>query len=176
MTDRLFKFGSLEDEIMKSMETSLVKYQKDQLFGHEKLAKAVDHLSAAAEIFDDTGFSKEAEFVTRLIEKIAHGEAGIGKMIEESLPEHSKSPLNKLLEEEMSKKDIEELLNKGNTGPDEPFRKSPSAMPPPLDISEEHGMPPEFEDPLTEDDFAGLFGDMKSDKMEQRRASDKKKV
>jgi hypothetical protein len=73
MTDRLFKFGSFEDEIMKSMETTLVKYQKDQMYSHDKLAKAIDHLSAAAEIFDDTGFNKEAEALTKFIEKIAAG-------------------------------------------------------------------------------------------------------
>jgi len=183
MTDRLFKFGSLEEEIMKSMETSLVKVQRS-LMGHEKLAKAVDHLNAAAEIFDDSGFNKEAEVVTRLIEKIAHGEANIGNMIDESLPEHMKSPVNKLVQEELSKQDIENILNKGDLSPAEPFAKSPSLLPPTLDIKEESepfrkspsAMPPAFEDPLTDADFEGLFGNMKSDKMESRLASDKKKV
>lgn len=87
MTDRLFKFGSLEDEIMKSMETTLVKYQKDQMYSHEKLAKAIDHLSAAAEIFDDTGFSKEAEVLTRFIEKLAHEERLSPTIITDTLAE-----------------------------------------------------------------------------------------
>lgn len=86
MTDRLFKFGSFEDEIMKSMETTLVKYQKDQMYSHEKLGKAIDHLSAAAEIFDDTGFNKEAEALTKFIEKIAHEKGGLdSKLIDEEL-------------------------------------------------------------------------------------------
>lgn len=199
MTDRLFKFGSLEDEIMKSMETTLVKYQKDQMYGHEKLAKAVDHLSAAAEIFDDTGFSKEAEFVTRLIEKIASGEVTVQEgpkplvnlndpsleaMIDEEIPAYQKSPINKLIEEELSKDEILQLLNKKDKGPAEPFAKSPSAFPPPLNIREEaepfrkspSAYPPMFEDPLNDADFEGLFGDMKSDPMQSRLASGKKKV
>ncbi len=112
MTDRLFKFGSVEDEIMKSMETTLVKYQKDQMYGHEKLAKAVDHLNAAAEIFDNTGFNKEAEFITKLIEKIAnHGVSNVGDLIEKTLPHHRKSPVDKVVEEELNKQDIEDLIN-----------------------------------------------------------------
>lgn len=110
MTDRLFKFGSLEDEIMKSMETSLVKNQHNKIFGHEKLAKAVDHLNAAAEIFDDTGFSKAAEAVTRLIEKLADEKANLGGLIEESLSEKDESPINKLIEEELNKKEVEDLI------------------------------------------------------------------
>lgn len=200
MTDRLFKFGSLEEEIMKSMETTLVKYQKDQMYGHEKLAKAVDHLSAAAEIFDDTGFSREAEFVTRLIEKIASGEVvvqdgpkpmvnlndpDLGGMIDEEIPEYQKSPVNKLIEEELSRDEILKLLNRKDQGPAEPFAKSPSAFPPPaLDIREEKepfakspsAIPPMFEDPLSDAEFEGMFRDMSAPKFEQRLASDKKKV
>lgn len=152
MTDRLFKFGSFEEEIMKSMENTLVKYQKDQMYSHEKLAKAVDHLNAAAEIFDDTGFNKESEFITKLIEKIAHGGSHIHKMIEESLPPHSKSPVNNLLEEELSKQEIEDILNKGDKSPAEPFSKSPSFMPPNLE----------------DEEFEELF--------DPRYASDKKKI
>ncbi len=138
MTDRLFKFGSVEDEIMKSMETTLVKYQKDQMYGHEKLAKAVDHLNAAAEIFDNTGFNKEAEFITKLIEKIAnHGVSNVGGLIEESLPHHKKSPVNKLIEEELSRQEIEDLMDGGDKSPAEPFAKSPSAFPPAADEFEE---------------------------------------
>lgn len=104
MTDRLFKFGSFEDEIMKSMETTLVKYQKDQMYSHDKLAKAVDHLSAAAEIFDDTGFNKEAELLTRFIEKIAHDERLSPTIVSDTLAEMPES------EEEFS----------------EPFEEAPS--------------------------------------------------
>jgi hypothetical protein len=125
MTDRLFKFGSFEDEIMKSMETTLVKYQKDQMYSHEKLAKAVDHLSAAAEIFDDTGFSKEAEALTKLIEKIAHDPSSGGSFDDRAFEEsptdiihedidqevgHLKHPINKSISEELNKSEIEELM------------------------------------------------------------------
>jgi hypothetical protein len=197
MTDRLFKFGSLEDEIMKSMETSLVKVQRS-LIGHEKLSKAVDHLNAAAEIFDDSGFSKEAEFVTRLIEKLADvtvqqgpqpkfdltGNDDLYEMIDSSVPEYKKSPINSLIEEELSKQEIKNLLDKGDVRPAEPFAKSPSIMPPPLNLRNDvepfrkspSAMPPAFEDPLSDVEFENMFGNIKSDKMESRLASDKKKV
>lgn len=117
MTDRLFKYGSLEDEIMKSMETTLVKYQKDAMYGHEKLGKAVDHLAAAAEIFDDTGFNKEAEVLTKLIEKIAHESKSfeedptdlIGNSIEEEVAGLN-NPINKSIDEELNKEEIAELM------------------------------------------------------------------
>lgn len=110
MTDRLFKFGSVEQELMKSMEKTLVKNQKNEAFHHDKFSKAVDLLNSAAALFDNAGFNKEAEVITTLIEKLANG--SIEKMIEESLPEYKKSPVNRLIEEEKNKKDIEDLINR----------------------------------------------------------------
>jgi len=108
MTHKLFKFGSVEDELMASMEASLVKNQKDMAFGHDKLIKAVDHLSAAAEIFDNTGFGKEAEIITRLIEKIAQDKS-VGELIEEELGAQL-HPINKMIEEDLVKKEIDDLI------------------------------------------------------------------
>ena len=79
MTDRLFKFGSFEDELMKGMEKQLSSVQKDRKIS--KVAKAFDYLSSAAELFDDAGRTKEAEVITKLIEKFAH----IDDLIEEEL-------------------------------------------------------------------------------------------
>jgi len=83
MTDRLFKFGSLEDELMKGMENKLSDVQKPQKIS--KVAKAFDYLSTAAELFDDAGRTKEAEVITKLIEKLAKEPNIIDKLIDESL-------------------------------------------------------------------------------------------
>ncbi len=83
MTDRLFKFGSLEDELMKGMENKLSDVQKPQKIS--KVAKAFDYLSTAAELFDDAGRTKEAEVITKLIEKLARESNTINKLIDESL-------------------------------------------------------------------------------------------
>lgn len=83
MTDRLFKFGSLEDELMKGMENKLSDVQKPQKIS--KVAKAFDYLSTAAELFDDAGRTKEAEVITKLIEKLARESNTINKLIDDSL-------------------------------------------------------------------------------------------
>lgn len=67
----MFKQGSFEDEIYRSMETSLVKNQTETKHGFNKLAKAADFLSTAATIFDQAGMHKESKEVTKVLQSLA---------------------------------------------------------------------------------------------------------
>lgn len=67
----MFKQGSFEDELYRSMETSLVKNQTENNHGFDRLAKAADLLNTAASIFDRAGMHKEAEQVTRVLQSLA---------------------------------------------------------------------------------------------------------
>lgn len=67
----MFKIGSFEEELAKGMEQKLVARQTENQFSFDRIAKAVDFLNAASQIFDDTGFYAEAEVLTQLLEKIA---------------------------------------------------------------------------------------------------------
>lgn len=67
----MFRTGSFEDEIYRSMETSLVKNQVENTYGIQKLAKAVDFLNTAAEIFDQAGMSEESRQITEILRSLA---------------------------------------------------------------------------------------------------------
>lgn len=71
MGTKMFKIGSFEEELAKGMEQKLVSRQTENQFSIDRLAKAVDFLNAASQIFDDTGFYAEAEVLTQMLEKIA---------------------------------------------------------------------------------------------------------
>lgn len=67
----MFKQGSFEDELYRSMEKSLVKNQTENKHGFNKLAKAADFLNTAADIFDRAGMSKEAEEIVKILQSLA---------------------------------------------------------------------------------------------------------
>ena len=67
----MFKSGGIEDELFHSMKKNLVANQLESQHGFNKLAKAIDYLNAAADIFDQTGLYKEAADVTKVLSKIA---------------------------------------------------------------------------------------------------------
>ena len=67
----MFKQASFEDEIYRSMESSLVKTQTENHHGFNKLAKAADLLSTAAAIFDKAGMYQEADGVTQVLQSLA---------------------------------------------------------------------------------------------------------
>lgn len=67
----MFRTGSFEDEIYRSMETSLVKNQVENTYGIQKLAKAVDFLNTAAEIFDQAGMLEESRQITEILRSLA---------------------------------------------------------------------------------------------------------
>ena len=67
----MFKQGSFEDEIYRSMESSLVKNQTENRHGFNKLAKAADLLNTAADIFDEAGMYEESKEVTKVLQSMA---------------------------------------------------------------------------------------------------------
>jgi hypothetical protein len=71
---KMFKMGSFEEELAKGMETKLVSRQNENQFSFDRIAKAVDFINAASQIFDDTGFYTEAEVLTKMLERIANNQ------------------------------------------------------------------------------------------------------
>jgi hypothetical protein len=71
----MFNKKSSENEITKSMQDSLLSTAVDNKVSKmQKLASALEHLNAAASIFDDVGLEKEAEYTTILLEKAAQAQ------------------------------------------------------------------------------------------------------
>jgi acid phosphatase family membrane protein YuiD len=67
----MFKQGSFEDEIFRSMETSLVKSQTENKHGFNKLAKAADLLNEAAAIFDNAGMYQESGEIAEILQHLS---------------------------------------------------------------------------------------------------------
>jgi len=67
----MFKSGSIENELMRSMETKLVSSQIETKHNFNKLAKAFDYLNAAADIFDKAGLQKESREVEKVLQVLA---------------------------------------------------------------------------------------------------------
>lgn len=109
----MFKISSFEQELMKEMQSRLVQNQAENQYSFNKLAKAADYLNNAAELFDDVGMNKEAEVVTRLIEKLAaEGEEDLAPMTESEGPftaELDYGPADKTVEVDTILKKIERL-------------------------------------------------------------------
>jgi len=78
----MFKAEKFENELMQQMERNLVLNEKENRWSFDKIAKAAEYISFAAEIFDDTGMHKEAEMLTRMLEKMASAESNrlVGNM------------------------------------------------------------------------------------------------
>jgi len=64
----MFKRGSIENELMDSMQKQLVSAQVEDQHKFDKLSKAIDYLNAAANIFEQNGLHKTAEEVTEILE------------------------------------------------------------------------------------------------------------
>lgn len=67
----MFKYGSFEDELYRSMEKKLVANQVEDTHGFNKLAKAADYLNSAAELFENAGMHSQAAEVTEVLRKLA---------------------------------------------------------------------------------------------------------
>lgn len=67
----MFKQGSFEDELYRSMEKTIVKNQTENKHGFNKLAQAADLLNTAADIFDRAGMRKESKEVTKVLQSMA---------------------------------------------------------------------------------------------------------
>jgi hypothetical protein len=63
----MFKSGSSQDELFRSMDKSLVENQTENAHGFGKLAKAADYLNEAATIFEQAGMSSEAAQLTDIL-------------------------------------------------------------------------------------------------------------
>lgn len=100
----MFKYGSsTETELMQSMEKELVANQVETKHGFNKLAKALDCISAAADIFDKSGLYEEANDITKLLKSFAEWEDEIdGGLADKKKPEDfDKEQLNAGIKIEM---------------------------------------------------------------------------
>lgn len=66
----MFKYGSIEEELQVSMNKQLVANEVENKHGFTRIAKALDYLNAAASIFDQSGFQKEAEDISSILEEL----------------------------------------------------------------------------------------------------------
>ena len=64
----MFKTGSFENEIYQSMEKNLVSNHVETNRGFGKLAKAIDYLNAAADVFERAGMHKQATEITEVLQ------------------------------------------------------------------------------------------------------------
>lgn len=67
----MFKFGSSEDELVRSMEKTLVSSQVEQRHGFNKIAKAIDYLNKAAELFEKAHMSETVVSINNALQKVA---------------------------------------------------------------------------------------------------------
>jgi hypothetical protein len=70
----MFKSGSIETELMHSMEKQLVSTSLEAKHSFNKLAKVLDYINAAANIFDKAGLHQEAIELTSVLKKVAEWE------------------------------------------------------------------------------------------------------
>lgn len=64
----MFKNSSVANEVLHSMEKTLVSNQVENKYGFDKLAKAADYLNAAAAVFEKAGMHKQAIEVTEVLQ------------------------------------------------------------------------------------------------------------
>ena len=67
----MFKTDSFATELYESMEKNLLVKQAEEAHGFNKIAKAVDFLNEAAELFDKAGMASESYEVTEVINSFA---------------------------------------------------------------------------------------------------------
>ena len=69
----MFKIGSFEDELYRTMEKKLIRNQNERdTRGLGKIAKAIDYLNSSASIFEDVGMEEEAIKVTKILENLVN--------------------------------------------------------------------------------------------------------
>lgn len=67
----MFKSASCDTELMQAMEKSLAAKELEDTHQFNKIAKAIEYLSAAADIFDQANMSEEAAELTEILESLA---------------------------------------------------------------------------------------------------------
>lgn len=103
MKNTTFK-NLIENELMNSMEKQLVSSQIEDQHKFTKLARAIDYLNAAANIFEQAGLRKEADDVTEIIEEIdSKGE-------EKASPEEVADVLEKLQNSDLTMDDLKNIF------------------------------------------------------------------
>ena len=66
----MFKLGSFEEELYKSMEKQLVSNQAETKYGFNKLAKVFELLKTASDIFDDANMLDESKQVDSVLNNL----------------------------------------------------------------------------------------------------------
>ena len=66
----MYKIGSCTEELSLNMEKALLANQTEKKYSFNKLAKAVDYLNLAADIFEKAGLTKEAEAIVSILQDI----------------------------------------------------------------------------------------------------------
>jgi hypothetical protein len=67
----LYRQASIANEVMEEMAKVMKLSHLEDKYAFNKLSSAIDHLASAADIFDATGYSGEAEVLTRMISRLA---------------------------------------------------------------------------------------------------------
>jgi len=99
----MFKRGSIEIELMNSMEKQLVSAQIEDQYKFDRLAKAIDYLNAAANIFEENGLHKTAEEVTEIIGDMASEES-------DTSPEKVIDIIKQLANSDITPEDVKNIL------------------------------------------------------------------
>ena len=63
----MFKINCSADEIYQSMEKSIASNNLENKYGFNKLARAIDYLNSAAEIFENSNMASEADEIVDLM-------------------------------------------------------------------------------------------------------------
>ena len=66
----MFKIGSFEAELLKSMEKNLVSNQVEEQHSFNKLFRAADFLYTAAEIFEKAGLTNRAQEIEEVLNSL----------------------------------------------------------------------------------------------------------
>lgn len=69
----MFKLGNLESELFDSMNSNLKSKEIESEFKFDKLAKVIDLLNLASEIFENENLMKESNEITNIIEDLSKG-------------------------------------------------------------------------------------------------------
>lgn len=67
----MFKQASFEDEIFRSMQKQLVGNQVEQQHGFNKLARAMEYLQAASDIFQNAEMGEVSQDIDQVLQSLA---------------------------------------------------------------------------------------------------------
>lgn len=109
----MYKIGSFEQEIMKSMEKQLVSSNVETDHGFNKLAKAADFLNAAAAIFERAGLHQTALEISEVLNNLAKAAAAPPEPVKSKKVQNEMSEAGKKFEQiSKDQKRIQENLKR----------------------------------------------------------------